>query len=376
MRESSPDDGVTLTTASAPGGSRSAAASRVIARVGWWGIAPVALSALVMRFLVPGRAEAGPGLWGWLARAGHELALPLAVGLFLLFSLLIRQFADRLPGGAHLTPPARATVTRVPWWRAAAWVTTLALAVVAALAMRGSVGQPYDVNGTSMLPGLEPHDTLLLDKTAYGLRRPGRGATRWPRRGDLVIFGGASVGESAEDLVVKRVIGLPGDQISTRGGLPVINGWKVPYCDAGRYIYVQNGGTIVGRLVVEFLEDRAYPLLILPQAMPFAGATVKEGEVFVLADNRNGGRDSRAWQNGLAAGVPLAAIEGRAWRIIGYDRNGRLDFGRFLRRPDGSPRFLGMDARAVEQRIAACLAKKPAQTTPPGPVGPTSPLIP
>jgi signal peptidase I len=328
-----------------------------------------------MRFLVPSRAEAGPGLWGWLGRLGHEQTLLLEVGLFLLFSLLVRQFADRLPGGAHLVPAAPAA-TEAPWRRAASWVATLVLAVVAALLVRASVGQPYQVSGTSMLPAFEPRDTVLLDKTAYGFRWPGQGASRLPRRGDLVFFTGAAVGESSEELLVKRVIGLPGDHISTRGGRVTINGWRVPFCDAGRYIHLQDGNTVVGRLIVEFLEDRAHVLLILPESVPFAGQTVKEGEVFVVADNRNGGRDSRGWQNGLPAGVPLAAIQGRAWRIIGHDRDGRLDLRNFLRRPDGAPRFLGMDARAVEQKIASCLANRPAQTWPPPPVGPTSSVPP
>jgi signal peptidase I len=331
-------------------------APRWLARLWWTALAPLLLAALGLRFLIPGRWEGGPGLWGWLAVMGDEHPVAVAVALFLLASVLIRQLADRLPGGQH-----QALAQRPP--RPLAWMAPIAAAAIAALTLRATVGQPTRVTSASMLPTLEPFDALLLDKLAYGLHLPGTAprAGKVPRRGEVVVFHGAAVGETAEELVVKRVIGLPGDVVSTRAGLVTINGWKVPFCDAGRFAYVAHGESLIGRLVVEFLDDQVFLTLHTPESGLSAPYPVRQGEVFVLGDNRNLSRDSRAWN----AGVPLAAIAGRGWRIIGWDRDGHLDWHRLLRPPGPQAHFPGMDAREVEQRIATCLQNRPPRTSPP-----------
>ena len=373
MREAPAGDAVVPLPSPAIGApaSRSTRA-RLVARVSWLALAPLLLTLLALRYLFPERWEVGPGLWGTLARIGQEHALALAVGLFLLFSVLVRQFRDLLPGGHHLVPTAVSVTPpsgSAAAWRSISWMGTVVLAAAAALGMRAIVGQPYRVTSTSMLPGLEPFDTVLVNKLAFGIRLPGLGQlrARAPRRGDLVVFRASAVGETSEPLLVKRVIGLPGDRISTRGGLISINGWRVPYCDAGRYIHVHEGKPILGRLIVEFIEDRSYVTLFQPESLPFESKTVEAGEVFVIADNRNAGRDSRGWQDGRSAGVPFGAIEGRAWRTVGWDGNGHLDWHRLFDRPGQRPHLHGMDASAVEERIARCLENRPASTWPPPP---------
>jgi signal peptidase I len=321
------------------------------ARAAWLVAAPALLAALALRFLVP---EAGTQ--DWLSRLGEQHPLALAIGLFLLFTALLRAFRDRLPGGRHLEAAADADPPAVA---AATWLVTILCAVAVALAVRAVVGQPSRVTGVSMLPTLEPGDYLLTSK--LGLRG------RAPRRGELVVFRGGAVGERSEELLVKRVIGLPGDRVSTVGGLASINGWRVPFCDAGRYAFFSAGQAIVGRLAVVFLEDQTFLDLHTPEAGAFEGQPVKPGEVFVLGDNRNMSRDSRAWNDGRGAGVPLAALEGRAWRVVGHDRAGHLDLRRLLVRPGLELHLPGIDTTMAQQRIARCLKERPAQTTPPPP---------
>ena len=172
--------------------------SRWRVRAGWSWVAPLLLAGLFLRYLVPARTEAAGAPWAWLARLGDEHPLPLAVGLFLLFGWMIRLHRDQLPGGRHLREAARLAPGASLPWRATAWVSTVLIAVAAALGLRALVGQPYRVASASMLPTLAPRDYLLVN------RRAGRPAGR------LVVSRALPSGDRSEAFVVKRVVGLPG----------------------------------------------------------------------------------------------------------------------------------------------------------------------
>jgi signal peptidase I len=342
---------------------------RPAARIWWQVVAPLSCTALAMRTLVPGRSEIGPGPWGSLARLGDQHPLLLAIGFFALFTLLVRQFRDLLPAGHHLVGSANTDVTRDVTGNLLSLVATVLCAALAALSLRITVGQPYRVTSGSMLPTLAPSDDVLVNKLAFGIRLPGRRqplSPRLPGRGDIAVFRATAVGEHGEEpMLVKRVIGLPGDRITMQGGLVSINGWRVPTCDAGKYVYFNGERTVSGRLLVEFLDDRAYLTVHTPEARGFAGYVVAPGEVFVLGDNRNGSRDSRSWNDGRGGGVPLRAFEGRAARVVGWDRDGHLDWGRLLTRPDLKVQLPGMNTEPIRARVQQCLAKRPPVTSPP-----------
>ena len=334
-------------------------------RHGWLLVLPMVLAGLSLRFLVPGRSEIGSGVYGGLARLGDQYPAALAVSFFVLFALLAHSFRNLLPFANEIAQ-------RDGRIRAAAttWLVTVLVAVAAALVCRTTLGRAVRVSGTSMLPNLEPADLLLVDKLAYGVRfSAGRAPlrARTPRRGDIVVFQASAVGERGQDLLVKRVIGLPGDRVSTRGGMATINGWNVPFCDAGRYLYLGQDGPVLGRLAVEFLEDRTFLTLHTPESIAFEGGPVQAGEVFVLGDDRNLSRDSRAWNRGLGAGVPLAAIEGAVWRILGWDREGHVDRQRLFIKPGLAVHLPGIDTADIEDRIARCLLNRPQNTWPPPP---------
>jgi signal peptidase I len=70
------------------------------------------------------------------------------------------------------------------------------------------------VSGTSMLPTLNSGDVLVIDKRAYQNSRPDRG--------DIVVA------RYSGGLVVKRVVGLPGEQVSLKDGRLYINGSVLP----------------------------------------------------------------------------------------------------------------------------------------------------
>jgi signal peptidase I len=319
-----------------------------------------------MRWLVPSRADVGPGLWGGLAEVAALYPLPMAVAFLVLYAGLARLWRDRLPWRRWLQPAVGGAHPRRTLPQKITAGALVALVLLGALALRRQVVMFCEVVGASMLPTFLPEDTLVVAKLGGHA----------PRRGDIITFrtGRAQQETSAQlvegevaDRLVKRVIGVPGDHVRTVSGVPVINGWEVPHCDAGTYVRYAATGTIAGRLLVEFLEDRAYLALHVAGTKSFPGYRVKPGEVFVLGDDRLNSDDSRSWRDGEGAGVPFAAIEGSAWRVIGVDKDGRMDLGRFLQRPGLHVNVAGVDVRGLESGIQRCLKERPKQTWPPPP---------
>jgi signal peptidase I len=334
----------------------------------WGAVLPAALTGIALRYFVP---PFGLGLPGVIAELGRRVPLLFGVALFLLFSALIQYWLHRAGGrsAAPLLTPRKEGARR--------WLDVLALpalvvgAVCAALAVRAHV-RPYRVFGESMVPTLEPGDVVV------GAVRPqGGGSLLPPRRGDLVVFPGAAVGLKSPaaglpEMLVKRAIGLPGDRIEMRGESPVINGWVVPNCEAGEYLYVlpeTTGKAVHGRAYVEFLEDRAY-LTVHAIGPAFPGTyVVKPGEVFVLGDDRGNSMDSRSYQGGGGGGVPLRALEARVQRFLfGTQLSGDADLGRLLQPVDALQvhlRLGGVQAPPLQEGIDRCLKNRPSDTHPP-----------
>jgi len=238
--------------------------------------------------------------------------------------------------------------------------TVLLLAVVggAALQLRTHAFQICRVLSSSMLPLLEPGDYLLVKRGAYSSPRA------LPKRGSIVVFRRPS--EQGNDELIKRVIGLPGDVISAPNGFPVINGWEVPHCDAGRFTEVTPQGATDGRLLVEFLEDRAYLAVYTPLTRTAPEYTVKPDEIFVLGDNRNESMDSRSWDHGKASGLPLSQLDGEVTRRLSDVRRDQTPtFGRFLQPLNLTVRVPGVDTSKLQAGIDRCLASPPSERHPP-----------
>lgn len=72
---------------------------------------------------------------------------------------------------------------------------------------------PIRVNGTSMIPTLHPKDIMILNKTAY--------YTKNPKRFDIVVV------DLEDEKIIKRVIGLPGEEVEYHNNILYINGKKV-----------------------------------------------------------------------------------------------------------------------------------------------------
>lgn len=328
---------------------------------------PALATLLVMRFLVPSRLEgARGGLVGFFAWLGDQQPLLLGVALFVALSEATRYWVRRAwPQPAPIA--AAGTFQR----RRRQFILGLVMVALAAFVIRGSVVAMFQVVGPSMLPTLEAGDRVLVNRLAYGFALPfstKHFAPRVPRRGDLVVFhANGLTGTGGPGSIVKRVVGVPGDEVAYVNDSLQINGWRVPTCDAGPYVDTVGGLTVRGRLTVEYLGDQTYLTVRRPMDPNADPYKVKSGEVFVAGDDRGQSSDSRLWAERNGAGLPIDVLQGRVVRVVAGARpDGKLDFSRVWARPFGlHVRMPGIDMTKTQDRIAKCLARRPAVTTPP-----------
>jgi len=100
------------------------------------------------------------------------------------------------------------------------WLRDLLISVVASVLIITFLYQPVRVEGTSMLPRLEDHDRLFINKFVYHLASIDRG--------DVVVF---HYPRDPEKSYIKRVIALPGDRLRIDHGIVWVNGMPLtePY---------------------------------------------------------------------------------------------------------------------------------------------------
>src|SRR5262245_30270687 len=125
---------------------------------------------------------------------------------------------------------------------------TIVYAVAIALVVRTFFYQPFNIPSGSMKATLLVGDYLFASKFAYGYGRysfpfglipfKGRLFGTEPQRGDVVIF--KLPRDNATDYI-KRVIGLPGDEIQVRDAIVYVNGRALPQTPAGFYVGPEEG---------------------------------------------------------------------------------------------------------------------------------------
>lgn len=200
--------------------------------------------------------------------------------------------------------------------------------IVIVLVLRSFIAEPFRIPSSSMMPTVLIGDFILVNKFSYGLRLPVNYAevinTGRPDRGDVVVF---RFPPDPSQNYIKRVVGLPGDEVVYRGKVIFINGEAVAQVPDGRYVGSGSGREMTGAQVFrEQLGEQGHDVLKLDfRQSDERRWVVPEGEYFVMGDNRDNSEDSRAW-----GFVPEDNLVGRAFMVwMSWDRrNGGVDFSR------------------------------------------------
>jgi signal peptidase I len=188
-----------------------------------------------------------------------------------------------------LTLETEQEILREPWLFETAHSFFPVLAVVWFL--RSFIAEPFTIPSGSMLPSLEVGDYVLVNKFTYGIKLPVLNLELipmgLPKRGDIMVF---RFPEQPSINYIKRVIGLPGDEIESRDEHLFINGVEVT-----RELIAE---TSFESRYVETMNGRKYA--VQEQTGIYAAGmswkyTVPEGHYFVMGDNRDNSNDSRFW---------------------------------------------------------------------------------
>ncbi|RKQ95155.1 signal peptidase I [Maricaulis maris] len=191
----------------------------------------------------------------------------------------------------------------------------------------------FHIPSESMQPSLEVGDRVLVSKWAYGysvhslplglgyaLPDSWNGRLAWsqPRRGDVVVF--RDENQTPARNLIKRVVGVAGDVIEVREGRLYINEEVVPRMleDVRIYREDRSGVAVTVSHYTEVLpgdrDHEIYEQNDNDMLDNFGPVTVRPGTVFVMGDNRDASRDSRA--SGGPGFVPLENVVGRAETVL------------------------------------------------------------
>ncbi len=237
---------------------------------------------------------------------------------------LARQGITRVDGDVE---SARQALLAQPWWLD--WTAGLFPVILAVFLLRSFLFEPFKIPTGSMIPTLLVGDLILVNKFHYGVRLPVLNikviANNDPKAGDVMVFRYPM--DTRVDYI-KRVVGVPGDEVAYLNQTLTINGKPVPTRADGEF-YEEESMRYVSRFV-EKLGAGEHQLLVDPKRPSSYGGDnktfpmheacryseqgvvckVPPGHYFMMGDNRDNSMDSRYW-----GFVPDANIVGRAFFV-------------------------------------------------------------
>ena len=229
---------------------------------------------------------------------------------------------------------ARRAVLAQPWWLD--WTAGLFPVILVVFLLRSFLFEPFKIPSGSMIPTLLVGDLILVNKFHYGVRLPVVNkkilANHDPQRGDVMVF--RFPRDPSVDYI-KRVVGVPGDEVVYSAQRLTINGQPVPveplpdYYDEESMRYVPQFTELLGAVSHRILVNpRAQPIYSGDRPFPYREncsysveglrCKVPQGYYFMMGDNRDNSEDSRYW-----GFVPDENIVGKAffvWMNLGNPR--------------------------------------------------------
>lgn len=224
----------------------------------------------------------------------------------------------------------RSAQAKEPWW--VEYSKSFFPVILAVFLLRSFLVEPFKIPSSSMRPTLVVGDFIVVNKFTYGIRLPIIGKKlieiNSPSRGDVMVF---HYPEDPSTDFIKRVIGLPGDDIEYRNKQLFVNGVLQEQQRDGDYNYVEAALNFIHtEHYIENLAGHPHPILLNPDAPSVHMASIVEfshrencayivgtvrctvpaGHYFMLGDNRDNSRDSRYW-----GFVPDKLIVGKAFMI-------------------------------------------------------------
>ena len=222
---------------------------------------------------------------------------------------------------------AREKLLMQPWWLD--WTAGLFPVICAVFLLRSFLFEPFKIPSGSMVPTLLVGDLILVNKFQYGIRMPVTGAkliaNKDPQRGDVVVF---HYPVDPRIDYIKRVVGVPGDELVYTGQALTINGQKVPLQSQGDYYdedslrYAPRFAETLGKVAHGILVEPKRPSIFRPldsfvnfrdncrYTAEGVSCKVPAGHYFMMGDNRDNSQDSRFW-----GFVPDDHLVGRAFMV-------------------------------------------------------------